>query len=107
MHDQGSGTSVRVRDMPREEQRRFHAFAYGRLQGSLLTLMFAMPALLLVGSLLSGTLGPSGTYTATFKATTVPGGMSATEDVQFVILPAGDILLRNGFDVDDPNLLCH
>jgi hypothetical protein len=65
------------------------------------------PALLLVGSLLSGTLGPSGTYTATFKATTVPGGMSATEDVQFVILPAGDILLRNGFDVDDPNLLCH
>jgi uncharacterized repeat protein (TIGR01451 family) len=66
------------------------------------------PALSLVGSLLSGTFGASGTYTSTLRATTVPGGMSATEDVKFVVLPAGDILLRNGFDLDDPNQpVCH
>jgi uncharacterized repeat protein (TIGR01451 family) len=68
----------------------------------------APPALSLVGSLLSGTFNASGTYTSTLKATTVPGGMSATEDVKFVVLPAGDILLRNGFDIDDPNqAVCH
>ena len=72
MHDQGSGTSVRVRDMPREEQRRFHAFAYGRLQRSLLTLMFAMPALLLVGWIRDYVVdGPSAIATLAPRATLV------------------------------------
>ena len=59
------------------------------------------PPLSIIGSLLTGILSTSGTYTSALNATTVPGGVSASENVTFQVLPAGDILLRNGFD--DPS----
>lgn len=52
----------------------------------------------IIGSLLTGMLDTSGIYMSTLKATTVPGGVSSTEDVMFQVLPAGDILLRTGFE---------
>jgi uncharacterized repeat protein (TIGR01451 family) len=60
------------------------------------------PSLSVVGSLLTGTLQASDVtlspYTSTLRATTVPAGVSATEDVVFEVLPTGEILLRDGFD---------
>ena len=52
----------------------------------------------IMGSLLTGTLDTSGIYMSTLVATTVPGGVSATENVRFQVLPAGDVILRNGFE---------
>jgi hypothetical protein len=57
------------------------------------------PPLSIMGSLLTGILDTSGIYMSTLKATTVPGGVSATENVQFQVLPTGEILLRDGFDI--------
>jgi hypothetical protein len=63
------------------------------------------PSLSIVGSLLSGTLQAGDVagspYSSTLQATTSPGGMSASENVVFQVLPTGEILLRNGFD--DPS----
>ena len=64
------------------------------------------PSLSIMGSLLTGTLqaidvppAPSYAYASTLTATTMlPGGLSTSEDVTFQVLPAGEILLRNGFD---------
>jgi VCBS repeat-containing protein len=63
------------------------------------------PSLSIVGSLLTGTLqasdvppSPPYAYASSLTATTVPGGVSANENVIFQVLPAGEILLRNGFD---------
>jgi hypothetical protein len=56
----------------------------------------------IMGSLLTGTFGTSGTFTSTFTATvSAPGGASASESVVFQVVPDGDILLRNGFDPPD------
>jgi len=66
----------------------------------------APPTLTILGSLLGGTLDTSGIYVSTLKATAVTGGGTASEDVTFVVLPVGEILLRNGFDDGDPNLQC-
>jgi hypothetical protein len=64
------------------------------------------PTLSIMGSLLSGTLTTSGTYTSGLNATTVPGGVSASENVIFEVLPAGDILLRDGFDTGTASQPC-
>lgn len=64
------------------------------------------PTLSIIGSLLSGTLTTSGTYTSALNATTVPGGASASENVIFEVLPAGDILLRDGFDAGTTSQPC-
>ena len=52
--------------------------------------------------LLSGTLAASDAngspYLAEFIAVTVPGGGAASQYVNFVVLPANELLLRNGFD---------
>jgi hypothetical protein len=57
------------------------------------------PQLSIIGSLLTGTFGTSGTFTSTLTATvSAPGGASASENVVFQVLPADDILLRDGFD---------
>jgi hypothetical protein len=81
-----------------------------------LSLLFAPPAgqsliysadnlpasLSIVGSLLSGILQasdvPGSPYASTLRATTVPGNVSATENVIFQVLPTSEIVLRNGFD---------
>ena len=69
------------------------------------------PSLSITGSLLTGTLQasdlPSSPYASTLKATTVLGGASAAEDVAFVVLPLGEILLRDGFDGPDAGPSCH
>jgi hypothetical protein len=62
-----------------------------------------LPASLsIVGSLLSGILQasdvPGSPYASTLRATTVPGNVSATEDVIFQVLPTGEIIFRNSFD---------
>ncbi len=65
------------------------------------------PTLSIMGSLLSGTLTASGTYTSALNATTtVPGGASASENVIFEVLPAGEILLRDGFDTGTASQPC-
>ena len=60
------------------------------------------PSLSVVGSLLSGILQandvPGSPYASTLTATTSAGGASASENVMFQVLPAGEILLRNGFE---------
>jgi hypothetical protein len=60
------------------------------------------PSLSIVGSLLTGTLQASDVsfspYASTLSATTVPAGVSASEDVVFQVLTTGEILLRDGFD---------
>ena len=66
----------------------------------------APPALSIVGSLLTGTLTTSGTFTSALNATTVPGGASASENVIFEVLPAGDMLLRDGFDTGTTSPPC-
>lgn len=55
------------------------------------------PGLALVGSLLSGTLSTAGTFTTTFEATATPGGMTASEDVQFDVLALDELVFRDGF----------
>ena len=55
------------------------------------------PGLTLVGSLLSGTLSTAGTVTTTFEATATPGGLTASEDVQFDVLPLDELVFRDGF----------
>ena len=63
------------------------------------------PSLSILGSLLTGTLQtsdlPNSPYHSTLKATTAPGGVSASENVTFQVLPTGEILFRNGFE--DPS----
>jgi hypothetical protein len=50
------------------------------------------------GSLLTGTLATAGTFTSTLIATTTgPGGLSASEDVMFVVLPLDELVFRDGF----------
>jgi hypothetical protein len=71
-----------------------------------------LPASLsVVGSLLSGILQasdvPGSPYPSALKATTVPGNVSASEDVIFQVLPVGEILLRNGFDGSTPPQSCN
>lgn len=60
------------------------------------------PSLSVVGSLLTGTLQPGDValspYASTLRATTVPAGVSATENVVFQVLPTGEVLFRDGFD---------
>ncbi|HEX5124123.1 MAG TPA: Ig-like domain-containing protein, partial [Rhodanobacteraceae bacterium] len=62
------------------------------------------PSLSVVGSLLTGTLQPSDappappyTYPGVLTAS-VPGNLSASENVTFQVLPTGEVLLRDGFD---------
>jgi VCBS repeat-containing protein len=62
-----------------------------------------LPASLsIIGSLLTGTLQatdvPGSPYASTLKAATAPGGVSASENVVFEVLPVGEILWRDGFD---------
>jgi uncharacterized repeat protein (TIGR01451 family) len=68
------------------------------------------PTLSVIGSLLTGTIQPNAVagspYTSTLTATTVPGGVSASESVTFQVLPIGEILLRNGFDVGNGGPPC-
>jgi uncharacterized repeat protein (TIGR01451 family) len=66
----------------------------------------APPTLSIIGPLLTGTLDTAGTFVSTLKATAVAGGGSASEQVEFRVLPAGDILLRNGFDSGSPPPPC-
>jgi VCBS repeat-containing protein len=66
----------------------------------------APPTLSIVGSLLSGTLTASGTFTSTLQAQAVTGGGVASQDVAFQVLAPDDLLLRNGFDVDNPSSIC-
>jgi hypothetical protein len=65
------------------------------------------PSLSIMGSLLTGTLDTSGNYLSALTATTVPGGASASENVLFEVLPAGEIILRNGFDFPGQSPSCH
>jgi VCBS repeat-containing protein len=59
-------------------------------------------SLSIVGSLLSGILQasdvPGSPYASTLRATTVPGNVSATENVIVQVLPTGEIIFRNSFD---------
>jgi hypothetical protein len=55
--------------------------------------------------LLTGTLQPNDappappyTYAGVLTATSVPGSLSASENVTFQVLPTGEVLLRDGFD---------
>jgi hypothetical protein len=66
----------------------------------------APPALSIMGSLLTGTLDTAGTFTSTLTATAVAGGGTASENVEFRVLPTGDILLRNGFDNGNSSQPC-
>jgi hypothetical protein len=66
----------------------------------------APPTLSIIGSLLTGTLDTAGTFVPTLKATAVAGGGSASEQVEFRVLPTGDILLRDGFDSGSPPPPC-
>jgi uncharacterized repeat protein (TIGR01451 family) len=66
----------------------------------------APPSLSIIGSLLTGTLDTAGTFVPMLNATAVAGGGTASENVEFRVLPAGEILLRNGFDIGDPNMAC-
>ena len=60
----------------------------------------------LAGSLLTGTLATAGTFTTTLMATTaVPGGMTASEDVVFDVLPLDELVFRDGFG--DPATPCN
>ncbi len=70
-----------------------------------------LPASLsIIGSLLSGTIqagAEAGSpYASTLTATTVPGGMSASEGVTFQVLASDEILLRDGFDAGNPTPPC-
>jgi len=63
------------------------------------------PSLSIVGSLLTGTLQasdvpplPPYAYSSTLQAFAEPGGVGASEDVTFQVLPTGETLLRDGFD---------
>jgi uncharacterized repeat protein (TIGR01451 family) len=64
------------------------------------------PSLAVTGSLLSGTIQSGAEvgspYASTLTATTVPGGVSASQGVTFRILAADEILLRDGFDGNNP-----
>jgi hypothetical protein len=63
------------------------------------------PGLSIAGPLLTGTLATAGTFTSTLKATTTgPGGMSASEDVMFEVLPLDELVFRDGFG--DPVTPC-
>ena len=69
------------------------------------------PSLSIVGSLLSGTLHDSDVspvpYASMLTATSVPDTITASENVEFQVLPTGEILLRNGFDgASPPPQLC-
>jgi hypothetical protein len=56
------------------------------------------PGLSMAGSLLTGTLAAAGTFTSTLTATsTGPGGLSASEDVIFDVLPLDELVFRDGF----------
>jgi hypothetical protein len=56
------------------------------------------PGLSIAGSLLTGTLATAGTSTSTLTATsTGPGGVSASEDVMFEVLPLDELVFRDGF----------
>jgi VCBS repeat-containing protein len=61
-----------------------------------------------VGALVSGTLQPGDVAGSPFASTlrASAGGAWASEDVMFQVLPVGDILLRDGFDFEDPNQRC-
>ena len=64
------------------------------------------PTLSLVGSLLSGTLDNAGTFVSTLSANAVIGGGTVSEDVEFQVLPAGDIVFRDSFDTGTSALPC-
>jgi uncharacterized repeat protein (TIGR01451 family) len=68
------------------------------------------PTLSVIGPLLMGTIQPNAVadspYTSILTATTVPGGVSASENVIFQVLPTGEILLRNGFDIGNAGPPC-
>jgi len=57
---------------------------------------------------LSGTLQPGDVAGSPFASTlrATAGTASASEDVVFQVLPSGEILFRNGYDLEDPNTLC-
>ena len=59
--------------------------------------------------LLNGTLATGdevgSPYPSILMATTIPGGATASEAVNFFVLPQGEILYRNSFD-GDARLLC-
>jgi VCBS repeat-containing protein len=70
------------------------------------------PSLSIVGSLLTGTLtaadvppAPPYVYASTLEATAIPGA-SASEDVIFQVLPAGELVFRDGFDTGSPASPC-
>ena len=46
-------------------------------------------------------------YASNLRATTVPGGATASENVNFVVLAIGETLLRNGFDGTTSAQACH
>jgi len=46
-------------------------------------------------------------YASNLRATTVPGGATASENVNFVVLATGETLLRNGFDGTTLAQACH
>jgi len=46
-------------------------------------------------------------YASNLRATTVPGGATASENVNFVVLATGETLLRNGFDGTTSAQACH
>ncbi|HEY6894114.1 MAG TPA: Ig-like domain-containing protein, partial [Rhodanobacteraceae bacterium] len=64
------------------------------------------PTLSIIGSLLGGTLNTAGTFISTLSANAVIGGGTASEDVEFQVLPVGDLLLRDGFDGGASGLPC-
>lgn len=66
----------------------------------------APASLSVIGSLLTGTLDTAGTFASTLNATAVAGGGTASENVEFRVLPTGELLLRNGFEDGDPNMPC-
>lgn len=69
------------------------------------------PSLSITGPLLTGTLQasdlPLSPYVSTLKATAALGGGTASEDVMFIVLPLGEILLRDGFDGPVSAPSCH
>lgn len=62
------------------------------------------PGLMLVGSMVSGTLSSAGMVTTTLEATATPGGMTASEDVRFDVLALDELVFRDGFG--DPITPC-
>jgi hypothetical protein len=51
-------------------------------------------------------LAPPYAYASKLQAFAVPGGVGASEDVTFQVLPTGELLLRNGFDGSNPAPPC-